>query len=288
MQYHPHSRSDSRSVSLVAGEHAQDAMLFPMPVWWQRSCASRFAQSNESECSGYGKCGRSGECECDEGYDNVDKFSCERINPSSRLGGVEITFTAVGSIIGAALLCFVFVKWQRMRWEMHKAELDYARWGKSGEVVEAPPIASGSWHVFVSHVWSSGQECVRLCSGRACPSRPVHGRRIVRTRHRLRSLCTPLCAVKRGRSRRSSDTTSSSSKSSSTSTVSTAATPFHLTTCDRCLGAQSTLDAYMLRSDCVQISSISRNWRRTSSAPRRFSCSSPVQSTIMGSNAPIT
>ena len=182
---------------LVYGEQVVNSSIsFPTPTWARRACEAA-VRSNSSGCGAHGTCQDDGSCLCDSGYSGAD----------CRSDGSDDA-PAWGWVVGAALagLLLLWPFWLRERRylrELRSADKSRARWA-DGSVVTAPKIEAGGYHVFVSHVWSSGQDQSRAIKQQLvslvkqlvvlCATPPPRPRRPHRPRHQLISPAARLSA----------------------------------------------------------------------------------------------
>jgi hypothetical protein len=88
------------------------------------------------------------------------------------LDPVVVTFIMVSSVLGAVLVSLVLfvvqigVEGARLRHEALTSNARRLRHRKGEEVVAAPSIDVGGYHVFLSHVWGTGQDQMRIVKQR--------------------------------------------------------------------------------------------------------------------------
>ncbi len=83
-----------------------------------------------------------------------------------------LTVVMLASVLGSITLSFVLfliqlaVEGRRLRREAHASKARRLRYKESNEDVQVPEIAEGDFHVFLSHVWGTGQDQMRIVKQR--------------------------------------------------------------------------------------------------------------------------
>ena len=88
------------------------------------------------------------------------------------LSSLSLTLVALAAVGGAIFLSMVIfvvqvgAEGERLRREARNAMARRLRWQESGNEVEPPPIEADHFHIFLSHVWGTGQDQMRIIKQR--------------------------------------------------------------------------------------------------------------------------
>ena len=88
------------------------------------------------------------------------------------LNNADLTFILIACVVGALIGSFVIFALQltaegeRLRREARASQARRLRWLEDGDEVEAPAIEAGNFHLFLSHVWGTGQDQMRVAKQR--------------------------------------------------------------------------------------------------------------------------
>mmetsp|Transcript_28041 Transcript_28041/g.94170 ORF Transcript_28041/g.94170 Transcript_28041/m.94170 type:complete len:1051 (+) Transcript_28041:106-3258(+) len=199
VQYPPGAASLGLRYEVVFDAKEQERVSFPTPRWKLRKCA------NEGNCTaGNGTCLADGRCSCLPGRRGDLCEAVEGSSAWDRVKVKLITALASALVALCLCACLVYVRLQRRRRHLkgiiRDAERDFARWEPALEsarsrsllsrggtlhrsvsrrvtrakprprdnkarVISAMGLPDGRYHVFLSHVWSSGQDQAKALKG---------------------------------------------------------------------------------------------------------------------------
>ena len=123
---------------------------FPAPRWTYRHCIRRTVP----ECSGNGVCSTDGVCKCSEGFGGE---SCQMVHAQASTDMTGTLIAASGSLALTFCLIALGIKYTRQRRAFRQQQL---RLRTTHKLPVLTLKQHRRFHLFLSHVWGSGQDQV--------------------------------------------------------------------------------------------------------------------------------